>query len=409
MNGGFDAGPILDGLKGFQRRTVEHVDRRFHEDDPPARRFLVADETGLGKSMVARGVIARTIERLQHDQTVGRIDVLYVCSNAAIAAQNLKRLDVLDAGGVHHSTRLTLLARDSNELEGVPDPKAGVGKKVNLISFTPGTSFDLGYSTGRAEERALLHVILTSEFGRKRKVERRSSLVLHGSAGIEGFRRRVDGLWAWSKSQEKADKVFPDPAITERFLGSIRASGLLGRYADAVEEVGQRQILPADVEHKNARLVGELRSALRSRRCRRSRTGPRDPRRVPALPPPARHGRSRLSRGRRATAHLLFDYGHAKVLLLSATPYKPFTLAEEAAAGDDHESDLRRTLGFLAATTAVGRRSRRSSTAWRTSATQRSGDQCHGPQARPRGAADVDHVPDRTAPARRRRHADRGG
>ena len=33
---------------------------------------------------------------------------------------------------------------------------------------------------------------------------------------------------------------------------------------------------------------------------------------------------------------------------MSATPYKPFTYAEEAAVGDDHEADVRRTLGFLA-------------------------------------------------------------
>ena len=34
------------------------------------------------------------------------------------------------------------------------------------------------------------------------------------------------------------------------------------------------------------------------------------------------------------------------MLLLSATPYKPFTYAEEA--GEDHASDLFNTLGFLA-------------------------------------------------------------
>lgn len=47
-------------------------------------------------------------------------------------------------------------------------------------------------------------------------------------------------------------------------------------------------------------------------------------------------------------AHLLFNYPAARVLLLSATPYKPFTLAEEERGGEDHFTDFVRTLDFLA-------------------------------------------------------------
>lgn len=91
----FDATPALEGLRGFQRQTVEHVFKRLYLDEQPADRFLVADETGLGKSMVARGVIAKAIERLDEpDSGVDRIDVVYVCSNADLAKQNLSRLNV---------------------------------------------------------------------------------------------------------------------------------------------------------------------------------------------------------------------------------------------------------------------------------------------------------------------------
>src|SRR5207244_5799485 len=44
-------------------------------------------------------------------------------------------------------------------------------------------------------------------------------------------------------------------------------------------------------------------------------------------------------------AHHLFNYGQTKVLLLSATPYKPFSYAEEA--DDDHYRDFLQTLRFL--------------------------------------------------------------
>ncbi|MCP6756425.1 hypothetical protein NL533_32860, partial [Klebsiella pneumoniae] len=67
------ASEVLAGLKGFQRRTVDHVFRQMYDDPEPARRFLVADEVGLGKTLVARGLIAKAIERLQRDG-VERID-----------------------------------------------------------------------------------------------------------------------------------------------------------------------------------------------------------------------------------------------------------------------------------------------------------------------------------------------
>ena len=62
------------------------------------RRFLVADEVGLGKTLVARGVIARTIDHLWNEVSRDkerRIDVIYICSNADIARQNIDRLDIL--------------------------------------------------------------------------------------------------------------------------------------------------------------------------------------------------------------------------------------------------------------------------------------------------------------------------
>lgn len=59
----FDAAPVLARLKPFQRATVEHVFERLFGTDDPTDRFLVADEVGLGKTMIARGVVAKLLER----------------------------------------------------------------------------------------------------------------------------------------------------------------------------------------------------------------------------------------------------------------------------------------------------------------------------------------------------------
>ena len=59
-----DVQAVLRGLKGFQRDAVDHLIDQFYPEHgvPASRRFLVADETGLGKSIVARGAIARAID-----------------------------------------------------------------------------------------------------------------------------------------------------------------------------------------------------------------------------------------------------------------------------------------------------------------------------------------------------------
>ena len=76
---------ILKPLKPFQRRTVDHAFRRLFLDADSTSRFLVADEVGLGKTLVARGIIARAIDHLWED--VDRIDIVYICSNAGIARE----------------------------------------------------------------------------------------------------------------------------------------------------------------------------------------------------------------------------------------------------------------------------------------------------------------------------------
>ena len=58
------AAAALVGLKEFQRQTVEYAFRRLYLDSDSTHRFLVADEVGLGKTMVARGVIAKAVEHL---------------------------------------------------------------------------------------------------------------------------------------------------------------------------------------------------------------------------------------------------------------------------------------------------------------------------------------------------------
>lgn len=333
----FDAAPIIRGLKGFQRDTVEHVISQFYGPSG-SRRFLVADETGLGKSMVARGVIARTIEQLQDDDSVERIDIVYVCSNAEIARQNLSRLNVLPAGGdgykpVESASRLTLLAKHSRHFACAA---AFASKPVNLVSFTPGTSFDTGRRTGKAEERALLFLLLEPYLALADGHQQRAALnLLRGNVhAVETFKDQLARL-------KKELGGPPDPVIARKFIKLAGKAGLIKRARGLIAELGRKSELPENMREPATKLI----SALRNELARAS---------VETLKPDLvildefQRFRDLLVKDSAPgeLAHNLFEYGAAKVLLLSATPYKPFSYAEERE--DDHYGNFKQMLKFLA-------------------------------------------------------------
>ena len=64
----------LAGLKDFQRATVDYVFDRLYSGPGPWR-YLVADEVGLGKTMIARGVVARMIDVLRAKNQ--RVNIVY--------------------------------------------------------------------------------------------------------------------------------------------------------------------------------------------------------------------------------------------------------------------------------------------------------------------------------------------
>ena len=133
----------LEPLKDFQIKTVDYVFDKLYVSKETDR-FLVADEVGLGKTLIARGVIAKAIEYCQ--DSIDRFDIVYICSNAAIARQNMRKLNVLDNHNIANLDRLTMMPGKLKELL----EHNGVYKSnINFISFSPNTSFNLASYEGR--------------------------------------------------------------------------------------------------------------------------------------------------------------------------------------------------------------------------------------------------------------------
>lgn len=316
---------VLAPLKPFQRRTVDLVFERLFGSENGSCRFLVADEAGLGKTLVARGVIAKTIHHLW--DTVGRIDIVYICSNARIAHSNLSKLGVGPETSKALATRLTLLVREM----------AGSGlsqNKVNLVSFTPGTSFNLRSQGGIYEERRILFHLIKDQFPT--------------TTGPKNFLQCGVRQHNWANILNWHCEL--DEEIKQSFLAAYEKSELKDQVAEFIEDHCKRvrNSWPWEIQHVRFNLIGRLRELLASVS-------------VNALEPDLvildefQRFRNLLNPASTdATAELaqkMFtavtpEGNDVRLLMLSATPYRYYASNAELAT-EDHYEDFLETTKFL--------------------------------------------------------------
>jgi hypothetical protein len=152
----------------FQMETVK-VACHALRNPSGSRRFLVADEAGLGKTVVAQRIIEEFSGRIRRGSKRGSrvMNVIYVCSNLAIARQNQDRLlGFLTKAG----RRAAIVEEDRLSLTLLPQrSKTDLQVSVRLHAVTPKTS--LLDSSGRrgaggtTKERALCHILTRRALG----------------------------------------------------------------------------------------------------------------------------------------------------------------------------------------------------------------------------------------------------
>lgn len=341
VSAAFDPEVVLSGLRPFQRATVEYAfDRYFGED--PVNRFLVADEVGLGKTMVARGLIAKLIEHHLKERD-RRIDVIYVCSNHAIAQQNFSKLAIVGRNQRPVTDRITMLPL---RVRGLDAHTEGFDRAINIIPITPQTSLDLRSGSGMAEERALLWQMLRHEkllgrngMGRRGSKRRAATVRLLGAPvqTAQRFEARIADI--------DPDQI--DPQLWNNFVKTLLQSGsrdgppVLQEFQELQGglTVPGREYAPPWSDRRK-RLVARLRLLLAE-----SCVEALEPdlvildefQRFPKLLNPEDPAGS--------LATQLFRYPGCKALLLSATPYRMYTRAHELS--EDHHSDFLTTTEFL--------------------------------------------------------------
>ena len=157
---------VMNELKDFQKATVERIDYLYRHGQ---NRILVSDEVGLGKTLVARGAISK-FAKLRKEEGDDLVKVVYICSNATIAEQNLDKLRIVNEIKPENTNTSRLSMQHLNIFNQENDENV-LSKYIQLIPLTPETSFKVTNSQGTINERALMVAILKRipEFRRYKK------------------------------------------------------------------------------------------------------------------------------------------------------------------------------------------------------------------------------------------------
>lgn len=313
----------ISQAKGFQQATATAALKTLGDYNGP-RRFLVADEVGLGKTVVARTIISEMMRGRRNP-----LAVFYVCSNLNIANQNRKKLlELLDT---EDDQRRASARSDRLSLAANPNSRP-THERYHLYTLTPDTSIPLYRGRGgfgRVEERALIFQLLTKRFP-----------TLDCSVVRKFFRWRASPT-TWNYATAQFRQIDGIQRLQNEFLDVLGSENWAYPYVDS------SSIFEAIVREKAMHLLGKFRNALaitafrvirpdliifdEFQRFRNVLIDPPD--RVADTLTKAIRGKGKRS-----------DPG---VLLLSATPYKLYSTRHDEAAGRSHHQDFFELLCFL--------------------------------------------------------------
>ncbi|MBQ7423633.1 MAG: DEAD/DEAH box helicase family protein [Prevotella sp.] len=329
-------------LKDFQRATVERIDALYRNKQ---KRVLVADEVGLGKTLIARGVIAK-MAKIRFEEGDDLFKVVYVCSNQNIARQNIRKLDIFKTGYDDIAeTRLSMQHLKAEEQEITAKKK---NQYIELIPLTPQTSFRVTQGAGSMDERALMYAVLSwlPEFKNNTALRNRLGHTLQH--GVK------DDSWNWRVSvspnsfekrvlccNQKTDGKYPESVLSE-----IKASPVYKQMADYLIGTDNNSGIVSDYD-----LICKLRRLFAEISVGRLN---------PDLVIMDEFQRFRfLIENQDIDSKLLTDkfltdksdnvQDLVRVLLLSATPYKLYSTPEEIqdSGEDSHYAEFMSVMKFL--------------------------------------------------------------
>lgn len=327
---------IMKGLKDFQRSTVERIFELYKNGKS---RVLVADEVGLGKTLIAKGVIVKTA-RLNYSKGDDLFKVVYICSNQSIANQNLNKLKISDditVDGVT-DTRLSMQHLKIFEQEYDNDIK---DRYVQLIPLTPATSFSMTSGCGSMEERALIFSVL-KRMSIFNKYINEIEVILIDTAFAS---------WNWAKGKYESRVALCDEKTCGKYISTVAKS--IESYIQEKNIFNEIETLCKKVKSNGGKKINGTRDLIYKLRMMFAQIS------VDLLKPDLvimdefQRFKNLINADDLSETGILakrFLNGNGiKILLLSATPYKLYSTLEEINESqiDEHYSEFIQVMNFL--------------------------------------------------------------
>ncbi|MBQ9934931.1 MAG: helicase [Lachnospiraceae bacterium] len=332
---------IMSGLKDFQRATVNRIEGLYRAGQ---MRVLVSDEVGLGKTLIARGTVAK-LAKMQKEQGDNLVKVVYICSNASIAEQNLNKLRISSelraesTGSSRLSMQHIKIFRQENDEE-------LLSRYIQLIPLTPDTSFRMTTGAGTVDERALMFAIL----------RRIPSLEKYEKSLEVAMKDWASSAWdAWAKNWYERQVVEVNEQSGGKYL-----SYMVSKVAEELNVVVEENVTVKDLiismckviekngykRQNNNYVIGKLRvlfAKISLDKLEPDLVIMDEFQRFKYLinsDPESETG---------MLANKFFNSAKVRMLLLSATPYKMYSTLEEIDENqvDEHYSEFFDVMNFL--------------------------------------------------------------
>lgn len=313
--------------KDFQINSAKRIVSLFENGQ---RRVLLADEVGLGKTIVAREVVRILRERaIKNGKS---FNVIYVCSNQGIIKQNAHKLGIKRIVKLSES-RLSMQHKVLYELKKNEETETK-GDDDYLIPITPLTSLIQTNSYGNANERSLIFSLICDDFTGEGESEKLKEY-------LDVYAKRQDGEFIHTSEFDSPYK------LDSEYKESIRQK--LCQNNDYKEIVsGIKDVLGNDKDDKQDRKhINKLRTLFS--KISMDMLNPDF-----VIMDEFQRYRDIMKGGKNTEenrlAQSLFNAkSNPNILLISATPYKPLTTMEEISESGKNENfeDFKELVKFL--------------------------------------------------------------
>lgn len=299
--------------KGFQIRSAAWIDFRLFEASDAGNRFLLADEVGLGKTVVAAEVIRHLHQRRGRRSTI----IVYMCSNMHLSQQNAGRL----GGHVHPIDRFGMLPA-------LPLPRRPGEATVVPVTFNTSAS---PRGRGAQDERAVLMLVCHDALG----LTLDSNVQSFFSYGVSRWERTVQRVRNGPRYRYETNHE-----LCRDFASRARALGITGKVLRIfVERCAQDSGFAKKEQRRSLEQLRGILNKAAVARCLRPDLVILDEFQrfdevITAAEDPS------------TVAGVLLNRHQVRTVLLSATPFKMYTTVWEEVE-EHHYSQLMQVLRFL--------------------------------------------------------------